>query len=878
VTDSIQLHPSPALVVAITQGGVAVPGFEGVGAVELDLAGLLLLERLSVAGAGESDAIATELAGEVGIKPERLLDIVARLRDRDLLLDAEVRQADLRPSTVLDPAGPLDCEPGDVVMLETPVVVRVGNGAFEASSHDGAVSLSLDAMQLAAATHLRVAGPWDAALERHRGDAGDLALDDAGFRSLLGQLSASGMLQVVDPDRSEFTAQGLSGIIAEKDRAAQALLAQVIERRMVDFDAAEREREGTTGQKRAMVVPVAFNYQPPLALGLIFAFAKAFDGGRLQEHYAFRPDWVIDTTKIAPLTERPGVYLFSNYLWSSVRCAEISKQVKALSPGSVTIHGGPDTPKYRNDAERYFRENPDVDVTVRGEGEATTAAVLDALIGALGVLDGGRTDFSVLRDVEGISFRDGEEIVHNPDRDRIADLDTIPSPFLTGLFDAYGEVPRMQVTTETNRGCPYGCTFCDWGSATMSRIRKFSIDRVFAELEWLSSHKMMAIGPADSNFGMLERDVDIAEKIAELKALNGYPKVFGVSYAKNTVRHLRKIIQLMADAGILTHGILSLQSMDEETLAVIERTNIKLEKYEELAGEFRRAGLPLFVDLMVGLPGATHQSFLNDLQQCVDREVQVRLPITELLVNSPMNDPAYKEKYKIVVTNEPGRGQHSMVVSTSSFGREEYHEMRQTRLVFLLCENFNVLRQVARYVRQETGMREVDFYELLRVTSRRSPETWPAIAVTMLAGPELMVPPGSWRDLLDEVHRFVVTEMGVIDDSGLAAILAAQHALLPARDRTYPATVELAHDFVGWHRSMVEAKEAGHHDDWPDVVAPLRSFPPALLTVDDPARMATIAMGAPIESHGFGTNWELVSPVARAFILGKERAEEILSA
>ena len=40
------------------------------------------------------------------------------------------------------------------------------------------------------------------------------------------------------------------------------------------------------------------------------------------------------------------------------------------------------------------------------------------------------------------------------------------------LFDAYGEIPGAHVTIETNRGCPYGCTFCDWGSATMSRARK----------------------------------------------------------------------------------------------------------------------------------------------------------------------------------------------------------------------------------------------------------------------------------------------------------------------------------------------------------------------------------------------------------------------
>ena len=77
---------------------------------------------------------------------------------------------------------------------------------------------------------------------------------------------------------------------------------------------------------------------------------------------------------------------------------------------------------------------------------------------------------------------------------------------------------------ETNRGCPYGCTFCDWGSATQSRIRKFDLDRVFAELEWCATHKVHQVFLADANFGIFERDVEIAEKVAELKLEHGYPR------------------------------------------------------------------------------------------------------------------------------------------------------------------------------------------------------------------------------------------------------------------------------------------------------------------------------------------------------------------
>ena len=113
------------------------------------------------------------------------------------------------------------------------------------------------------------------------------------------------------------------------------------------------------------------------------------------------------------------------------------------------------------------------------------AEVLDALAGV--ELSNGPPDLTPLRDVAGIVFRDGDEVVRSGDRDRITDVDDIPSPYLNGMLDAYGEAVEGTAIIETNRGCPYGCTFCDWGSATLSRIRKFDLDRVFAELEWCAA-------------------------------------------------------------------------------------------------------------------------------------------------------------------------------------------------------------------------------------------------------------------------------------------------------------------------------------------------------------------------------------------------------
>ena len=154
------------------------------------------------------------------------------------------------------------------------------------------------------------------------------------------------------------------------------------------------------------------------------------------------------------------------------------------------------------------------------------AGVLDALSTVR--LGDAPPDLSVLRDVPGhLLPRRRRGRAPRPTASASPTSTRSRRPTSPGLLDAYGEAHEGTAIIETNRGCPYGCTFCDWGSATLSRIRKFDLERVFAELEWCARNGSTRIGLADANFGIFERDVDIAEKIAELKAQYGYPKMFG---------------------------------------------------------------------------------------------------------------------------------------------------------------------------------------------------------------------------------------------------------------------------------------------------------------------------------------------------------------
>ncbi|MCB1005049.1 MAG: hypothetical protein KDB35_12780, partial [Acidimicrobiales bacterium] len=221
------------------------------------------------------------------------------------------------------------------------------------------------------------------------------------------------------------------------------------------------------GPEQAGRVPVYAVWQveigPLLSLGMLTAAARDHDGGRLEEHFEIRrPEDPASFLEDLRDREGPAVLLLSNYVWSIDHNLALAAEAKALNPDLVIVHGGPSTPKYADDCVRYFDEHaPLVDVTVRGEGEVTLPAVLAAIAPSLP-----EVDLGLLDGVEGLSYRDPATgaVVHNEDRERLSDLNVLPSPYLTGEFDHIAPEAWVCVIHETNRGCPYGCTFCDWGS------------------------------------------------------------------------------------------------------------------------------------------------------------------------------------------------------------------------------------------------------------------------------------------------------------------------------------------------------------------------------------------------------------------------------
>lgn len=392
----------------------------------------------------------------------------------------------------------------------------------------------------------------------------------------------------------------------------------------------------------------------PYVCGALRAYAEQFED--ICDTWTFaEPVWRLQSLE-AMLAEIGEADLigFSCYVWNTRNSLRLAREVKARRPEAFVVCGGPHVPNRPSD---FLTQHPFVDACVHGEGEAAFTALLRARAGG-----------TPLDDVPSLSFlRDGVQ-VFTPRAARLAALD-YPSPFLRGMFDemvaharALDTCTIVMASLETNRGCPYSCAFCDWGMATMTKLRQRDGDVVRRELDWIAGQKLDAVVLSDANFGILPRDVELMAHAAALKREHGAPRsFFPTGFAKNNKDRAFAINRIIIDNDMDPYGVnvnFSLQSMSQDTLDSIDRQNIPLESYRRTADLYGSSGYTLKPDLILPLPGETLESFTAGYADlCTWRQVaRVRVYPCMVLPNAPMAHPDYREKWGLhTIVTEMGK-------------------------------------------------------------------------------------------------------------------------------------------------------------------------------------------------------------------------------
>lgn len=591
----------------------------------------------------------------------------------------------------------------------------------------------------------------------------------------------------------------------------------------------------------------------PLALGLMAGCIEQELPGDYRMVYPFALNSQELLEQVA--ANGPGMVMFSNYMWTREANLEISAAVKRYAPSSVLIHGGPDTPTYEGACEGYLKRYPFIDYAVHGEGEQTLVHLLRSLAGG-----------EDPEGVEGLGFLRGDKLIKTPSRMRSHDPNLFPSPFISGVFDKLRWQSWNAMPLETNRGCPYGCVFCDWGSATMQKMRLFSLERIRAEIEWTAQHQIPKLWVADSNFGIFERDLEITQMICEIKEKLGYPKLLITNYAKNTKQHLIDIIEMLVEHGLVSTGIVSLQTRDQTTLAAVNRSNIKTTEYDRLRATFEARHLPMSTQLMIGLPGSTRASFKDDLRFFFNQLIDVQIFRTVVLPNSPMAAPEFVAAHGLVY-EESG-----MLLSTNLIDEPEILHIEQLGRLFRCAHTYGMFRYWLNFLQWDYGIDPIEVLDQLVESAKTSRDPWiaklwdrsgmPHDMITSHAAlrEELRVS-GHWPAFWQALKQWTLqNHPQVRDDSALAAVLAVQSAVMPNATASYPLVVELEHDFVAYHHAH---RQDLNHEKNSEQSQALASYGPGRLDVTDPVKVGTTSLEEVLAKRNRpAVIWELPSELS----------------
>ena len=464
----------------------------------------------------------------------------------------------------------------------------------------------------------------------------------------------------------------------------------------------------------------------PYSVGVLQAYCQRNE--IIKENFAFKSPFFLreNPVEIVKKLQDPDVIGVSCYIWNWEYNKILAQAVKARFPECLVVFGGTQAPVA---SEGFFVRHPYVDLIVHYEGELSFEAVLLERLSS-------HPDYTR---IPGLSVKvENDQTFKTPARERIPDLSILASPYLEGVFDGLMTMSVLfQASQETNRGCPYSCSFCDWGGDVYDKVRPLNEEQLIEEFKWFGKHHVEYLLNCDANYGILPRDYDLTLKMIEARQQHGgFPKKFRASYAKNSNDKIFEIARLLKRTDMNKGVTLAFQSMDDHTLGIIKRKNIKIQNFRELMQRYRREDIATFTEVIMTLPGETYDSFKRGINTLIDagQHDALNIYVCVILPNSEMNNPNYRMEHGLRSVHAPVLLAHS----TPSADITEYNERiiatntmpeKDSIKTFLFAWSVQSLhclgltQQLAVFMRRHFDFSYEDFYQEFLDYCQANPET-----------------------------------------------------------------------------------------------------------------------------------------------------------
>ena len=369
--------------------------------------------------------------------------------------------------------------------------------------------------------------------------------------------------------------------------------------------------------------------------------------------------------------KQPDVLCFSCYIWNMEYVIKLASTLKKMLPDAVVIFGGPEV---SYSAVEVLEKYHFVNAVVRGEGEET-----------FNELTKNNFDF---RNVKGVTYRENE-IICNPDRAPIENLDTLVFPYTKeDLTENKGKL----IYYESSRGCPYGCTYCL--SSAERGVRYKSIEKVKEELALLIEAKPSTIKFVDRTFNASpKRTIELIKFMTD----RGEGTTFHFEIEAHSISDEFLELAGSAPKGMFRFEI-GIQSTNPDTLRAINRNPDVDKLLSNIKKIISLDNVHVHLDLIAGLPFEKYETFKKSFNDVMSLEPDVmQLGFLKLLKGTKILTE--KELFSYKCTDFPPYE----VVSNTFITCKEI--IRLKKIEFLVDKFFNsgAFKNSLRYMKSEFG-------------------------------------------------------------------------------------------------------------------------------------------------------------------------------
>jgi len=323
---------------------------------------------------------------------------------------------------------------------------------------------------------------------------------------------------------------------------------------------------------------------------------------------------------------------FSCYIWNLTEIVALIRQLRPVCPNAKFVVGGPEV---SFEAEEFLDEHLEVDALVIGEGERTFLELLTTWEGG-----------DDLTHVSGIAWNKNGKIIINSPRLVSSDLNDLPDPYLE-QEDFTGRL----VYVETTRGCPFNCQYCL--SSTFRGVRFIEPERFRSMLRQMLKNGAHTIKFVDRTFNAHKRHAieilnivrEECKHLPETQRIRVHCEMAGDLFDDEWMAYFRAyprgLIQL--EIGV--------QSTHKPTLKLVSRPQ-DFEEWKKYVPEMQAMGIPLHLDLIVGLPGENWTNLwtsFNDVY--LVNPVMLQLGFLKVLKGSGLR--LHSKQYGLVYTPDP---------------------------------------------------------------------------------------------------------------------------------------------------------------------------------------------------------------------------------